>query len=218
MLSDLPHEAFRRIDELPDAEFYREPRFVLHIDHPAILTVTQIYRETFPAGGAILDLMSSWVSHLPPEVAYARVAGLGLNAAELAENPRLTERVVQDLNREPRLPFADGAFNAAGCCVSIDYLTKPVDVLREAARVLEPGAPLVVTFSNRCFPTKAVAIWHGLTDRGRLKLVEKYFDLAGCFEPVTAVDRSPDRGGSDPLYVVIGRARHSPRTTLRSPA
>jgi SAM-dependent methyltransferase len=207
-LSELPREAFRRVDELPDADFYREPRFVLHIDHPAILTVTQIYRETFPPGGAILDLMSSWVSHLPPEIVYARVAGLGLNAAELAENPRLCARVVQDLNRDTRLPYAEREFDAAGCCVSIDYLTRPVDVLREVGRVLKPGAPFVVTFSNRCFPTKAVAIWHGLSDGGRLKLVEKYFDLAGCFEQVTAVDRSPDRGGGDPLFAVIGRARH----------
>src|SRR6266852_3580387 len=110
-------------------------------------------------GDAFLDLMSSWVSHLPPEVAYARVAGVGMNAEELAENPFLDEWYVQNLNREPRLPLGDGEFDGAAICVSIQYLVRPVEVLREVARVLRPLAPLVITFSNRCFPTKAIACW-----------------------------------------------------------
>jgi SAM-dependent methyltransferase len=168
-MDELPATAFRRQDESPDEHFYRQPRFVTHIDVGAVAAVTQLYREVLPPGGAILDLMSSWISHLPPEVSYRRVVGLGLNRAELAENPRLSSFVVQNLNTEPRLPFADGEFGGAGIAVSVDYLIEPVAVLRDLGRVLEPGAPLVITFSNRCFPTKAVAIWHHLSGRGRLK-------------------------------------------------
>jgi SAM-dependent methyltransferase len=146
--------------------------------------------------------MSSWVSHLPPDVAYARVAGLGMSVPELAANPRLTERVAQNLNAEPRLPFDDALFDGAGCCVSVQYLTQPVAVFREVARVLRPGAAFAVTFSNRCFPTKAVAAWQALDDRGHVALVRHYFTGAGGWREVRAEDRS--RGRGDPLYAVIG--------------
>ena len=205
-MSLTPPEHFRRYDETPDEEFYAVPRLVTHIDDRAIAAVTQLYRELFPPGGAILDLMSSWVSHLPEEVRYGRVVGLGMNEVELRENPRLDEYVVQNLNANPKLPFADAQFDGVGICVSIDYLTRPVEVLREVGRVLKVGAPLVVTFSNRCFPDKAVAIWHQLDDRGHVRLVEEYLQEAGNFENVRGLDRSPRRLFSDPLYAVIGES------------
>src|SRR5205823_4570360 len=142
-----------------------------HIDDGAVEAVTQLYRELFPPGIRVLDLMSSWVSHLPTEIEYAGVVGLGMNAQELAANPRLDGWLVQNLNENPVLPFPDGAFDACGICVSIQYLTEPVSVLREAGRVLTPGSPIVITFSNRCFPTKAVAVWQMLSDSDHLDLV-----------------------------------------------
>ena len=201
----LPPDAFQRIDETPDEVFYRTPRLVTHLEEGAIGAVTQLYREYFPANGAILDLMSSWISHLPPEVVYGRVAGLGMNREELEANPRLTEFVVQNLNTHIRLPFEDNAFDGAGLCVSIDYLTDPTAVLREAGRVLKPGAPLVITFSNRCFPTKAIAIWHALDDRGHMALVQRFLTDTALFTALETLDRSPRHGRSDPLYAVIGR-------------
>lgn len=199
-----PEDALRRYDETPDEEFYREPRLVTHIDEGAIAAVTQLYREHFPPGGDILDLMSSWVSHLPPEVSYRRVVGLGMNEEELRRNPRLDSYTIQNLNTDPHLPFGDAEFDGAGICVSIDYLTRPIEVLREVGRVLKAGAPLIITFSNRCFPTKAVAIWHRLDDRGRLRLVEEYLREAGNFDDIRGLDRSPRRTFSDPLYAVVG--------------
>jgi SAM-dependent methyltransferase len=154
-MPQLPRDAFERYDETPDEEFYRTPRFVTHIDDGAIAAVTQLYREFFPPDGEILDLMSSWISHLPPEVGYQRVIGLGMNEVELRRNERLDSYVVQNLNTAPRLPFGSGEFDGAGICVSIDYLTRPVEVLREVGRVLKVGAPVAITFSNRCFPTKS---------------------------------------------------------------
>jgi SAM-dependent methyltransferase len=205
-VSRLPAEAFRRYDETPDEEFYETPRFVTHIDDRAIAAVTQLYREHFPPDGAILDLMSSWVSHLPPEVTYRRVVGLGMNEVELKENPRLDEYVVQNLNRNLRLPFGDGEFDGAGICVSIDYLIQPVEVLREVGRILKAGSPLIVTFSNRCFADKAVAVWLQLDDQGRVRLVEECLREAGNFENVRGLDRSLGRMFSDPLYAVIGQS------------
>ncbi len=205
-MSQIPEEAFRRYDETPDEEFYRTPRLVTHIDDRAIAAVTQLYREFFPPGGEILDLMSSWVSHLPPEIEYRRVIGLGMNEVELRHNERLDAYVVQNLNTNPRLPFGDGEFDGCGICVSIDYLTRPVEVLREVGRILKVDAPLVITFSNRCFPSKAVNIWHQLDDEGHMRLVERYLREAGNWRDVQSLDRSPRRLFTDPLYAVVGRS------------
>jgi SAM-dependent methyltransferase len=205
-MPSLPEAAFRRYDETPDEEFYLLPRFVTHIDDRAIAAVTQLYREFFPPGGEILDLMSSWVSHLPPEVEYRRVIGLGMNEAELRRNERLDSYVVQNLNANPRLPFGDAEFDGCGICVSIDYLTRPIEVLREVGRVLKVGGPTIISFSNRCFPTKAVNVWHQLDDRGHMQLVERYLQEAGNFDNIRSLDRSPRRLFSDPLYAVIGES------------
>lgn len=200
-----PSDYFRRYDESADENFYSVSRLVTHIDDAAIANVTELYREFFPPGGAILDLMSSWVSHLPAEIAYSRVAGLGMNKEELDANPRLTGRTVQNLNKNQTLPFGDDEFDAAGICVSVQYLTKPNVVFAELARVLKPNAPLVVTFSNRCFPTKAVFAWQMLDDEGHLDLVQQYFAVSQGFDE-PEVRRFVSRR-SDPLFAVVGRAK-----------
>ena len=205
-MSSLPEEAFRRTDEAPDEEFYRTPRLVTHIDDQAIAAVTQLYSELFPSDGEILDLMSSWVSHLPPEVDYRRVIGLGMNEVELRRNDRLHSYVVQNLNINPRLAFGDAEFDGCGICVSIDYLTRPIEVLREVGRVLKVGSPTIISFSNRCFPSKAVAIWHQLDDRGHMRLVERYLKEAGNFANIRSLDRSPRRLVGDPLYAVVAES------------
>ena len=175
------------------------------IDDAAIAAVTNLHREILPAGGAILDLMSGWVSHLPPEIYYRKVVGVGPNACELAENPFLDEWRVQDLNRNPQLSFATAEFDGAAICVSIQHLTSPCEIIREVGRVLKPGAPLVVTFSSCCLATRAIACWHLLDDAGQLCLISHYFAEAGNWSDIRCLDRTP-LGGGDPLYAVIGRS------------
>jgi hypothetical protein len=201
----LPPGAFARIDEGDDAAFYEPARLVLHIDNHAVAVLTQLYREILPAGGVLLDLMSSWVSHLPQEVDYTEVIGHGMNAEELTANPRLSRSFTQNLNRETVLPLADASVDAAMICVSIQYLQQPVAVLREIARVLRADAPLVISFSNRCFWTKAVAVWRGLDDAGHARLVELYLNHAG-FERIETRRLAPYiEDEQDPMYAVIGR-------------
>jgi hypothetical protein len=202
-LPGLPAAAFEKADPSPDAAFYEYPRFVTHIDDGAIAAVTRVYRETLPSGGAVLDLMSSWVSHLPEEIDYASVVGHGMNEEELAANPRLSRWFVQDLNIVPALPVGDGMFDGACLCVSVQYLQRPVDVFREVVRVLRPAAPLIVSFSNRCFPTKAVAIWQAFSGPDQQRLVGAYMRAAG-FTHVADQASTPQQG--DPLWAVIGRA------------
>ena len=205
-MPELPGSYFQRHDETQDERFYEQPRLVTHIDAGAIAAVTQLYREFFPPQGTILDLMSSWISHLPPEIEYRRVVGLGMNAVELNANERLHERFVQNLNRIPGLPFPAAEFDGAAICVSVQYLTQPVVVFREIGRVLRPGAPLVVSFSNRCFPTKAVAVWQGLDDRGHGELVRRYIQDAGNWTDISVLDRSLRGRRGDPLYAVVARS------------
>ena len=207
--AELPPALFARLDESEDAAFYAAPRFVVHIDEATIAALTQWYGEVLAPGAEVLDLMSSWVSHLPEPAALplARVVGLGMNAAELAANPRLTGFDVVDLNTAPRLPYPDASFDAVLCAVSIQYLTQPFAVFAEVARVLRPGGRVAIATSQRCFPTKAIRAFQLLPPRERLALIALYLERAGGFAPAEWVDRSPP--GADPLWIVTALASAS---------
>jgi SAM-dependent methyltransferase len=201
-----PH-FFERVDESDDASFYTEPRLVAHIDDAAIAEVTSLYEALLPRRATVLDLMSSYLSHMPPGLEWTRLAGLGMNAREMEENRQLSDFVVHDLNAVTRLPYDDETFDACVVTVSVQYMTTPVETFREVARVLKPGGPFVVTYSNRMFPTKAVRIWCALNDRERAGLIATYFKHAGAYDDVTAEDRSPRGASGDPLYAVWARKR-----------
>jgi Methyltransferase domain len=203
-----PPGFFSRADASSDADFYLPARLVTHIDDRAIAAVSELYAElgidgSAPSPHRVLDLMSSWVSHFrsPP----AELVVLGMNAAELDANAAATERVVQDLNAHPALPFESAAFDAVVCCVSIDYLIRPIEVLREAGRVLRPGGVIAITFSNRCFPTKAIRGWLGTDDDQHCEIVTRYVERAGGFTQPVAQLRTPRRPYQDPLYAVVAR-------------
>jgi SAM-dependent methyltransferase len=202
MPNRLQPEFFRRLDDSDDELFYLTPRLVVHIDDAAIRTVGEIYLSRLPRGGAILDLMSSWRSHLPPELMPSRVVGLGLNRSEMEDNPALTEIVTHNLNRAPQLPFEDASFDGVVLTVSVQYLIHPLEVFAEVGRVLKSGAPFIVTFSNRMFPTKAVAIWANASEQQRVDLVGYYFTHSAAFEKIEMIDRSS--GETDPLWAVLG--------------
>jgi SAM-dependent methyltransferase len=191
-------DPFARSDPSSDARFYALPRRVVHIEAGAIEALRDRYADLLPAGAEVLDLMSSWRSHLPEGL--GRVTGLGMNAAEMADNPQLDHALVADLNAQPRLPFDDAAFDAVVCAVSVQYLTRPIEVFADVRRVLRPGGPVVVSFSNRCFPTKAVAVWLHADDAGHRAYVRGVLEEAGLEGVVDEELSSPD----DPLFVVRG--------------
>lgn len=198
-----PPELFRRQDESPDARFYAEPRFVTHIDDATIVAVTEYYRENFRDGDRLLDLMSSWVSHLPVEAVYGEVMGLGMNRQELAANPRLDGFEVKDLNADPTLPFDDRRFDAVMVVVSIQYLTRPFEVFSEIARVLDDHGRCIVAMSHRLFPTKAIYAFQTLSLADRCRLIAAYMEQTGVIVDIESIDRSP--AGADPLWIVAGR-------------
>jgi SAM-dependent methyltransferase len=208
-----PPGFFRRTDDSPDDCFYEPDRFVTHIDQRAVDAVGALY-EHLGLSGRVLDLMSSWVSHFrtPP----TELSVLGMNDRELAANQAATSRCVHDLNADPRLPFADSRFDAATCCVSIDYLTRPIEVFREVHRVLVGGGVFVCTFSNRCFPTKAIHGWLASDDRGRGAIVSEYFRRSGGWTDPVVVRCTPPGTPGDPLYAVWATSR--PGTVIDSSA
>jgi SAM-dependent methyltransferase len=203
MTSGYPQGFFDRADGADDAAFYGPERLVTHIDDGAIAAVGALYDE-LGIGGRVLDLMSSWVSHFT--AAPDDLVVLGMNERELTANSQAASHVVHDLNRDPSLPFGDSDFDAAVCCVSVDYLVRPVEVFRDVARVLRPGAPFVVTYSNRCFPTKAIRAWLATDDAGRAAIVRSYFERSGGFTAPTAQLRTPLDQRGDPLWAVWASA------------
>jgi FKBP-type peptidyl-prolyl cis-trans isomerase 2 len=210
--------AFARADEAADGAFYAKPRMTTHLDRRALGVVAELYGQILPRGGQVLDLMSSWKSHLPEGLAPAGVTGLGLNRDEMAHNDQLSTAVVHDLNLAPHLPFDGGSFDAAVCTVSVEYLTRPAEVFAEVARVLRPGAPFVVTFSNRWFPPKVVTLWTEVHPFERMGFVLEVFLRTGQFEMLETVSLRglprpeddpyfPDEQLSDPVFAVCGRRR-----------
>ena len=191
-------------DASDDALFYRPARLVTHIDEGAVAALTSRYAQVIPPQSAVLDLMSSWVSHLPPDLPLHEVLGHGMNAQELAANPRLTRWWVQDLNREPELPLPDASLDAALCCVGVQYLQRPLEVFADLRRTLALGGVAVVSFSNRCFPTKAIAAWLSLDMSGRAALVRYYLERTGFTDVTVQVLAAGGQG--DPLTSVEGRA------------
>ena len=201
--NQLPTEYFRRYDEQADEQFYLFPRLVVHIDDQAIRTLTALLAKLLPPGGTYLDLMSSWRSHLPDELKPTRVVGLGMNATEMEENPQLDAYVVHNLNENPTLSLPTAEFDAAICTVSVQYMTRPLETFREVNRILKPGGIFVVSFSNRCFSTKAVAAWLASTDEQHVELVEYYFSAAGQWSTPETAKHTPRH--ADPLYAVWAR-------------
>ena len=199
VLPDWPAEAdLKREDEHDDEVFYAEPRFVTHIDDTTIAQIAALYARLIPPGARVLDIMSSWISHLPAGVAFGKVTGLGMNRKELEENSALDELHVHNLNRDSRLPFPDHSFDAVVCAVSVEYLSDPLPVFEDVRRVLAPGGIFINVFSNRCFPTKAIALWARLHEFERMGLVAHFYHQTGYADVNTWSLRGLPRPTSDP--------------------
>jgi SAM-dependent methyltransferase len=201
-----------KLDDTDDKLFYDMPRFVTHVDEGFIQQLTELYRTRLQPHTRIFDMMSSWVSHLPSEMEFAHVEGHGMNAEELARNPRLNHYVVQDLNKQPTLPLADESVDAVLNTVSVQYLQYPEAIFHEIHRVLKPGGLAIVSFSNRMFYQKAIQAWRDGSEADRVTLVTRYFQAVPGFTPpevITRTSRSPSflqllgMGSSDPFYAVI---------------
>ena len=201
-----------KLDPSNDIDFYSFPRFVTHVDESFIEQLTELYRAKLQPQTRILDLMSSWVSHLPEEMEFGHVEGHGMNFEELQKNSRLNSHFVQNLNRNPQLPLKNEDFDAVLMTVSVQYLQYPEAVFTEMHRVLKPGGLIIVSFSNRMFYQKAIAVWRDGTEASRLKLVQQYIRGVSGFSTPEVVSRQSSIPNflamlglvsADPFYAVI---------------
>ena len=192
----------RKMDETPDVRFYDRPRFVTHADDGFLGRLTELYREEMNPGDRVLDAMSSHVSHLP-DYDFGRVVGHGMNEMELSANERLDEYFLRDFNSEGTLPLEDDSFDVVCCALSVQYLQYPGRVFGGFGRVLSPDGKVIVSFTNRMFPNKAVRVWRESSMSERLDLVERYLKEAGVDEARGIAER-PE---SDPFCAVVGERR-----------
>jgi hypothetical protein len=210
-------DPFARADETRDSFFYKEPRLVTHVDDKAIDVITEVYGTLLMPDMNVLDLMSSWKSHMPSGLSLRSLTGLGLNREELEQNGQLTSFVIHDVNEEPVLPFDEDEFDAVVCTASIEYATRPFELFRDVARVLRPGGPFIITFSHRWFPPKVVRVWDDLHEFERVGMVVEYFLQSGWYREIETFsmrglprpehDRYyPGVKVSDPVYAVWGRS------------
>jgi SAM-dependent methyltransferase len=203
-----------KLDASNDLQFYDAPRFVTHVDEGFIQQLTDLYRDRLKPNSRVLDLMSSWVSHLPSDVEFDHVAGHGMNGAELARNPRLNHYFVQNLNANPKLPLEDQTFDAVICTVSVQYLQYPEAIFSEVYRVLKTDGIAIFSFSNRMFYQKAIAAWRDGSERDRVELVKSYFAAEHRFSSPEVVEQAGVSSkifqmfglpGGDPFYAVMAR-------------
>jgi hypothetical protein len=201
-----------KLDDTDDKLFYEYPRFVTHVDEGFIQNLTNLYRDRLKPHTRIFDMMSSWVSHLPEEMEFDHVEGHGLNADELARNPRLNHYFVQDLNKNPQIPLKDQDFDAVLNCVSVQYLQYPEAIFSEIYRILKPGGLAIISFSNRMFFQKAIQAWRDGTETSRVELVKSYITSVPEFTtPEVIVHQSTvpnflqwlGAAGGDPFYAVV---------------
>ena len=205
---DYPENAFNREDESDDALFYSEARLVVHIDAAAITQLKKYLLDQLPEGCTMLDLMSSWRSHIPDGVTTHQVYGLGLNGEEMSNNPQLDHWVIKDINKDSNLPYEDSKFDAVMVVVSIQYMTDPISVFDEVNRVLKKDSKFHVVYSNRMFPTKATKIWKAFDNIERANLIGSYLGNSGLWSVPNAIDISPVGSVvSDPLFVVSAQKK-----------
>ena len=190
----------RKRDGTNDERFYDAPRYVTHADEAFCQRLTALYGDLFEPGDDVFDAMGSWISHFP-ETELGHVVGHGLNEAELAANDRYDDWFVQDFNSDRRLPLDSDAFDVVCCALSVQYLQYPAAVFAEFERVLRPDGALVVSFTNRMFPTKAIRAWRTASMAGRAELVSSYVRAGG----MVVTDRIAEKGPGDPFYAVVGR-------------
>ena len=210
MESPYPKDSFKKDDETNDEFFYVEPRLVVHIDDNAINSIQSYYSEVLPENATVLDLMSSWKSHFPTNKQFKKTVGLGLNPIEMENNPRLDEFFVQNINVDPNLPFKANYFDAVVIVVSIQYVSKPIELFQEIARILKPDSSCHVIYSNRMFPTKAVWLWKALSDDMRAQLIASYFHSTNHFSKPEFKNITEVTGSSiDPVFVVSSKKQQN---------
>ena len=203
-------------DNSDDEIFYQQPRFVHHLSDSFRTRLTNLYSEYLLKHYIILDLMSSWVSHLPPNIRYKKVIGHGMNQAELSSNERLDRFFVQNLNKKQNMPIEDSSVDVGLIVAGWQYLQYPEKVSLELSRVIKSDSLLIISFTNRAFWTKAPNIWTYSSEEKRIEYVTSVLTSNGWRIEKILNEKTQDKklfgfysSESDPFFSVIARNNKS---------
>ena len=199
-----------------DEIFYQQPRFVHHLSDSFRTRLTNLYSEYLLKHYIILDLMSSWVSHLPPNIRYKKVIGHGLNQAELSSNERLDSFFVKNLNKKQNMPIEDSSIDVGLIVAGWQYLQYPEKISLELSRIIKSDSLLIISFTNRAFWSKSPNIWTYSSEVKRIEYVtsilidngwriEKILNEKTYQENLFGLYNSE----SDPFFSVIARNNKS---------
>ncbi len=201
-----------KIDSSDDQSFYNHPRYVYHISESFRNRLTDIYSEYLYDHHVILDLMSSWVSHLPNNISYKKVIGHGMNDSELSSNKRLNSFWVQDLNKSQNLPIEDSSIDVGLIVAGWQYLQYPEKVSLELSRIIKANSLLIISFTNRAFWTKSPKIWSDSSEEKRVNYVKSVLFSTGWRVEKIYNEKTYDKkffgfytSESDPFYSIIAR-------------
>ena len=203
-------------DIFDDEIFYQQPRFVHHLSDSFRNRLTSLYSEYLLNHHIILDLMSSWVSHLPSNISYKKVIGHGMNEAELSSNERLDKFFVQNLNKKQNMPIEDSSVDVGLIVAGWQYLQYPEKVSLELSRVIKSDSLLIISFTNRAFWTKAPNIWTYSSEEKRIEYVTSVLTSNGWRIEKILNEKTQDKklfgfysSESDPFFSVIARNNKS---------
>ena len=203
-------------DICDDEIFYQQPRFVNHLSDSFRTRLTTLYSEYLLNHHIILDLMSSWVSHLPTNIRYKKVIGHGMNQAELSSNERLDSIFVQNLNKKQNMPIEDSSIDVGLIVAGWQYLQYPEKVSLELSRIIKSDSLLIISFTNRAFWTKAPNIWTYSSEEKRIEYVTSVLTANGWRIEKVFNEKTQDKklfgfysSESDPFFSVIARNNKS---------
>ena len=212
----LSNEDRDKSDISDDEIFYQQPRFVHHLSDSFRTRLTTLYSEYLLNHHIILDLMSSWVSHLPTNIRYKKVIGHGMNEAELSSNERLDRFFVQNLNKKQNMPIEDSSVDVGLIVAGWQYLQYPEKVSLELSRVIKSDSLLIISFTNRAFWTKAPNIWTYSSEEKRIEYVTSVLTSNGWRIEKILNEKTQDKklfgfysSESDPFFSVIARNNKS---------
>ena len=205
-----------KIDVADDQIFYQHPRYVHHLSDSFRTRLKNLYSNYLLNHYVILDLMSSWVSHLPQGITYKKVIGHGMNEAELSSNQRLDSYWIQNLNQNQNIPIESSSIDAGLVVAGWQYLQYPERVALELSRIIKTDSLLIISFTNRAFWTKAPNIWTHSSEDGRIEYVSRVLTANGWRIEKIVKEKTMEKKflgiysvESDPFFSVIARNNSS---------
>lgn len=153
-------------------------RYLLHFDY-AIEDAVREFALSLPAGAAVLDAGAGESRH---RAHFGRQRYVALDLA--VGDSQWDYAALDVLGDLARLPLRDATFDAALNIVTLEHVKEPAAVLRELARVLKPGARLLIVVPHEWEVHQAPHDFFRYTSHGLRYLLESAGFAVERLDPV----------------------------------